>query len=229
MEPSPQHPVVTRESRERTIRLLCAHFTHDNLATEEFERRLELAYRAQERAELAALVSDLPALPGGATREGALTPAPVERGSLAAADEVSEQRVIVAVMGGAECRGQWTPARRNFVIAFMGGAELDFRSARLGPGTTEVTIFAMMGGVEITVPPGMAVESHGVAIMGGFAHTARAAADHDPEAPRLRINGFALMGGVEIDVRLPGESKRDSRHRLREEHRQLREERRRLR
>ena len=42
---------------------------------------------------------------------------------------------------------------------------------------------------------------------------------YDADAPRLRINGFVLMGGVEVYVRLPGETARDARHRQRDEER----------
>jgi predicted membrane protein len=52
----------------------------------------------------------------------------------------------------------------------MGGSELDFREAVMGPGVTELQIFAVCGGVEVVVPPGLNVESHGIAIMGGFEH-----------------------------------------------------------
>lgn len=38
-----------------------------------------------------------------------------------------------------------------------------------------------------------------------------------PGAPLLRVNGFALMSEVKVRVRLPGESERDARRRLREE------------
>ena len=45
----------------------------------------------------------------------------------------------------------------------------------------------------------------------------------DPDAPLLRIHGLTMMGGVDITMRLPGESERGARRRQRHE---LREERR---
>jgi hypothetical protein len=41
----------------------------------------------------------------------------------------------------------------------------------------------------------------------------------DSNAPILKVNGFALMGGVEITVRKSGESAGDARRRRREEKR----------
>ncbi|MBA3968803.1 MAG: hypothetical protein H0X52_01725, partial [Gemmatimonadetes bacterium] len=41
-------------------------------------------------------------------------------------------------------------------------------------------------------------------------------ASSDPSAPLLRVSGLAIMGGVDIQVRLSGESARDAKRRLRE-------------
>jgi hypothetical protein len=130
-------------------------------------------------------------------------------------------------MGGVERRGSWAPARRNVVIAIMGGAELDFRELDLPPGETEVYIFTMMGGVEIIVPPELVVDASGIAIMGGFAH---ASAPRDPaeNRPVLRVSGVCIMGGDDISVRRPGESPKDARLRRKEEQRLLRDAQRRL-
>jgi hypothetical protein len=131
---------------------------------------------------------------------------------------------VIAVLGGTGRKGRWSPARNNFVISVMGGAELDFREAILPPGVTEVQIYTVWGGVEIVVPPDLHVESHGFALMGGFEHAAEGAVAPGPGAPTLRITGFAVMGGVDISVRRPGETVRDARRRRRIE----RKERRRL-
>ena len=47
---------------------------------------------------------------------------------------IRDSRTFLAFMGGVERRGNWKPARRNVVIAIMGGAELDFREVDLPPG-----------------------------------------------------------------------------------------------
>jgi hypothetical protein len=94
---------------------------------------------------------------------------------------------------------------------------LDFREARLPPGETHVSVFILMGGVQIIVPPELAVETSGMAIMGGFEHLERAPAVADPERPVLRVTGFAMMGGVAVETRLAGESERDARRRRRKE------------
>ena len=105
---------------------------------------------------------------------------------------------IFAVMSGVSRKGDWDPPEHLHVFACMGGVELDFRDAVLLKGVTEVDAFAVMGGVKIIVPDDIDVETEGSGVMGGFETL-----DHrtgDPDAPLLRITGFALMGGVEIKL-----------------------------
>src|SRR4029078_4407525 len=87
----------------------------------------------------------------------------------------------------------------------------------------DIEVSAVMGGINIVVPPGLAVQMHGSAIMGGLADVNRAPGTPDPDAPLLRVHGLAMMGGVNIEMRLPGESERGARRRAR---RELRDERR---
>ena len=47
----------------------------------------------------------------------------------------------------------------------------------------------------------------------------------DPEAPLLRIRGFVIMGGVDVETGLPGESEKEARKRRRRERRQRRRQR----
>jgi hypothetical protein len=222
-DPRSSAPVPLEQARERTIADLCQHFAVDHLTDAELERRLDEANRVASIQELRTLVSDLPALRADGT------PAPAPGVAIARPENVSPQQTIVAIMGGAVRRGIWTPPRNLNVIAVMGGAELDFREAALAPGVTEITVFAVMGGVEITVPPGLSVEVNGMAVMGGFEHRAGSPPPTDPNAPVLRIGGFALMGGVEIRSLYPGEKPGEGRRREREERRQLRREIRRIR
>lgn len=211
--PTPK-PVPLEQTRERIVDQLCQQYAAENLTDELLEQRLTQAFAATSVVELNALVADLPT-------ESAEDASPSTSVALARPDTVPERQVVFAVMGGAERRGAWTPPRNLHVLAVMGGAELDFRDARFGPGVTEVTCFALMGGIEIIVPPGVQVETNGLALMGGFGHSGTARAPTDPDAPILRIGGLAIMGAVELDVRYPGERRGDARKRERLERAEL--------
>lgn len=214
-------------TRQVTIDALMEHFANDVMEIAEFERRLDAAHAATSSEDLKELLRDLPGSSNLPVASGT-SPLPTDTRdyTLTSAANVKDKGLVIAAMGGASRRGRWTPARKNFAVAVMGGAELDFREAILGPGVTEVQVYTMWGGVEIIVPPGLNVESHGIALMGGFDHHADGTTHPDPNAPTLRITGVALMAGVEIAVRHAGESARDARRRRRLE---KREQRRRLR
>ena len=222
---APTRPGQAR--RQEAIDAWCEAFARDEMELDEFERRVEAAHRTESSAELDRLLADLGPRPVPARRSGGSPAAAAPGDSRASArratalpGQVRERELIAGVMGGSMRRGRWTPARRVTAIGVMGGVELDFRDAVLAPGVTEVHAFAFWGGVQILVPPDVRVECSGLGVMGGFDHRDDVANEPDASAPVLRITGIALMGGVEVRVRYPGESGKDARRRVREDRRE---------
>ncbi|TVP76430.1 MAG: DUF1707 and DUF2154 domain-containing protein [Gemmatimonadales bacterium] len=226
--------------REQVVERLCDHYAADHLAMEEFERRITLVHRAATQDELRALLADLPSLQAGqgsasgasgtasSSRTGlepaGSTPAPAR----ARAGQVRDNQTELAIWSGRTRTGPWIPARTIRAVALMGGIELDFREALFPEGEIRLHVVAIMGGVDITVPPGVRVETGGIALLGGFDE----ALDPDQggfedDAPVLRITGAAFLGGVDITSRHPGESPREARRRrkrLGQERQKAREE-----
>jgi uncharacterized membrane protein len=222
----PTSLVALRLRREQTIARLCDHFARDHLEAEELEQLIDRAHAAVTLAELDGLLEGLPSLDAPASHPEEVAARPLAR------PQDRDHQVVIAVMGGAERRGAWTPARNLYVTAVMGGVLLDFRDAVLDPGVTEIFVLALMGGVEIVVPPGVFVESNGIGIMGGFGGSGASKYPTDGSAPVLRVSGLALMGGVEIKQRPPRQVIRgsgeehgsDRRHELRQQLREQRKE-----
>jgi hypothetical protein len=185
--------------RERVIQTLCAHFAHDNLNTQELELRFEHAYKAHTSAELRALVAGLPALP-----PEQLAPEPLYGVARTGQPEPDDKRHLV-LMSNVRKKGQWTPARTNYVTCVMGSATFDLREASILEGETHFDLRVVMGEVELIVPPGLRVEADGFALMGEFddAHSGDLA---PPHAPVIRVTGTVVMGAARIKTRLPGES-----------------------
>ncbi len=232
--PDRPSPPTLASLRERTIDALCQHFAEDRLSMGELERRLDRATTARTRSELADLVADLQTAPGAAvpvaegggnrpdvrkvegrggevvgreaeTRAGQPTPrhrTPIaDRDRAAAADSV-----VVAILAGSRKVGRWRPPPHMHAVAFWGGVELDLRDAILPDGRFEISAFAVMGGVDIIVPPGLPVETNGVALLGGFDQVGETVhADDGDDGPRLVVSGFALMGGVSVRLKEPKE------------------------
>jgi Domain of unknown function (DUF1707) len=211
--PKPGALVAVRDRREQVIAVLADSFAQDLFDVDEFERRIDLAHRATSLDELDRLVVDL-AAPATAT---ALVPAP----STLALSSWPERRTVRGILGGFDKKGSWTVPRHLKATCFWGGGRLDFREARFAPGVTELRITAIMSGIEILVPPWLAVECDATSILGGFEELNRGHGSPDPDRALLRITGFAVMGGVSIETRLPGESRRDARKRIKKERKQL--------
>jgi len=183
---------VSPAARERAVQDLADHFAQDRLTMHEYERRVELAYRAASADALRDLTKDL--APSPPVR---VTQAPVASTAGASVPARSSRaKNFFALMSGVVRRGNWTVPSRIRAFAWMGGIGLDLREAELSGPVTDIYVFAMMGGVEIIVPPDVRLESDGFAIMGGFEDQLKEPASRDPDAPLIRVHGFAFMGGV---------------------------------
>jgi hypothetical protein len=211
MAQSQSVPVPLERTRQQIILELCQHYSVDNLSDEGLEQRLDRAHAAASVEELRALVADLPVAQQDTAYTTTTAPLPATGGYN------PEHQLIIGVMSGTERRGAWSPALSTHVVAIMGGVELDLREARFAPGVTEITVFAVMGGVELIVPPGVHIDMNGFAFMGGFGQRYQSDVPPPPGAPILRIGGFALMGGVDISILYPGERPRDARRRIKVE------------
>lgn len=113
----------------------------------------------------------------------------------AAAPSLRGDGVEVAFWSGIERRISDANFRGADLTAIMGGIELDLRGAGTAGGQAVIDVFALMGGIEITVPPDWQVVSRIRPILGGVEDhsTGTQGAQH-----RLILRGFAVMGGVEI-------------------------------
>ncbi|MEW2415103.1 DUF1707 domain-containing protein [Streptomyces sp. NPDC046866] len=202
--------------RERVVERLRDAVAEGRLDMEEFEERLDAAYRSRTYAELEPLTRDLPAQgsapgAGAGPAAGGVPAAAAPDGSWASrignSAYPASSATAVAVMSGFQRKGAWTvPARFN-AVAFWGGGELDLREANFAEREVVINCVAIMGGVQITVPPGVEVDVRGIGVMGAFDHDHRRGAPVAPGAPRVVVTGFAFWGGVGVVVKEPRGSK----------------------
>ncbi|MFG2618221.1 DUF1707 domain-containing protein [Streptomyces sp. NPDC048507] len=192
--------------RERVVERLRDAVAEGRLDMDEFGERLEAAYKSRTYAELEPLTRDLPAVPGEAPLgAAAATPAgtaPAEGAWSGRIGGSGTSATAVAVMSGFQRKGRWTvPARFN-AVAFWGGGDLDLREADFSQREVVITCVAIMGGIQITVPPGVEVDVRGIGVMGAFDQSGTQIAPQ-PGAPRVVVNGLAFWGGVEVRTKAP--------------------------
>jgi hypothetical protein len=180
---------VSDSDREHAADVLREAAGQGRINLDELDERLELAYAAKTYADLAAVTSDLPR--PGQVLSPAGQPAPVGR-----IGGTPRAKVSLAIMSGARRAGRWVVPRKYVSVAVMGGVELDLREAQFSEPVVTLHAYAVMGGIQITVPEDVDVDVSGLALMGGFDHNA--SGPGVPGAPQIRVLGFALMGGVEV-------------------------------
>lgn len=186
--------------RERVAEILREAVAEGRLEMEEFEQRLDTAYKARTHGELEPLVRDLPAVGSASSAPAAVQP---RSGSAARWSERIGRPATstggFAFWGGFRRRGNWTVGRVFTAFAMWGGGDIDLREANFESRETVIRCFTIMGGLHVTVPPDLNVEVRGIGIMGGFGEDAKDESAPAPDAPRVRVTGFALMGGVGVE------------------------------
>jgi LiaF transmembrane domain/Cell wall-active antibiotics response LiaF, C-terminal len=101
----------------------------------------------------------------------------------------------VAILGGVVRGSNSRTFRGGDLTAILGGCEIDLRQAAIN-GDAVIEVFALWGGIEIRVPEGWSVSTRVGALLGGVEDKTRA--PQGASTHRLTLNGFAIMGGVEI-------------------------------
>jgi hypothetical protein len=200
------HPskIAVRDARRSTIERLTTAFVADELSLEEFEQRVDRAYHCRTVDDLGALTSDLsaavavvddsprPIVPARSdpSLETQLEPYDAHRNAPGAR--------TIAVLGNTERRGRFQIDGEHAVLSVLGNVELDLRDVELPPGVTTLHVRAVLGNVEITVPPSLIVDCEGSGVLGSFSALNHVPEERAPEEPVLRIAGSAVLGNVEV-------------------------------
>jgi hypothetical protein len=166
--------------RDATVARLRDAAGEGRLSLEELAERVEAADGALTRADLASLVSDLPA----------------ESTSAAPA---AQTRRLYGILGGDTLSGRVRFGPEARVINVMGGADLDLTDAVLADGEVTIRVFSIWGGSNIHVPDGVHVEHHGVGILGwDKVEPPAEGREPPPGAPVVRVRSVSIMGGTDI-------------------------------
>lgn len=201
---------VSDAEREHAAGVLRRAAGDGRITFEELDDRLAAAYAARTYGDLAAVTEDLP-------EAGPQPPAPPVTAPMppvaAGGARFPESRIggtpgsaiSVAVMSEAHRSGGWVVPPSYTAVAIMGAVSLDLREAQFSGHEMTIQTFALMGGIDIIVDEEITVDVSGFAFMGGFDH--RATGPGLPGAPRLKVVGFALMGGVNVQRRPPRKKK----------------------
>jgi Domain of unknown function (DUF1707) len=187
-------PAVRASDRERdaVLQRVQEAFAEGRLDDAEFDERMRTALVARTRADLDALLADLPAAEPAA-QQAVGVPATAGR---------RPGRLAVALKSSVRRAGRWRVPERYTTVVYKGGGWLDLRAAELSGPVTAFLAVAYKSKVTILVPPGVRVEMTGFGVTQGDA-------DDDPgyrlplDAPVIQVRGIAYKGTIEISTRPP--------------------------
>ncbi len=118
----------------------------------------------------------------------------------------------IAFLGGVErTKGNWKLEDGNY-WAFMGGVDLDLRRAEMEEKEYLLSCTAVMGGIDIIVPPNLTVICDGTAILGGVEFLGEGSGGivgsssasqkaGEPGGTVVKIYGRVFMGGIEVQAK----------------------------
>lgn len=190
-QPEPAQLRISDADRNRVAEMLREAAGEGRLDLDELDQRLEATYAAKTYGDLVPITLDLPAHPSTAAH------APVvRRETLPAA---ATYRSSVALMSETRRQGPWLVPEHSSAFSFMGSVVLDLREATFETPEVTITATAVMAGVEVIVDAQTQVVVDGFALMGEFTE-AKSKVPHEvaPDAPVVRVKGFALMGSVSV-------------------------------
>ncbi len=168
--------------RIQTAQLLAYAAEQGRLHLKDYEDRLTRAYAATTYEELDQLRADLPGAAVNPRRGGKPNPAP--------------STLLLALVSGFERRGRWNVPKKLTTFTFCGSGVLDLRYADFTSTEVDIHAVSIMGVQNILLPPEVNVEIRGRGVMGGFDH--EVVGHGTPGAPKVKIHGFSLWGGVGI-------------------------------
>ncbi|HEY7070275.1 MAG TPA: adenylate/guanylate cyclase domain-containing protein, partial [Acidimicrobiales bacterium] len=168
--------------------LLRTHTGAGRLDLDEFSDLAGEVFAARTRRELEKVLEGLP--PGVEAAEPVVPPVPaVPEGSR------PPRKLLIAIMNGSNTRGRWRAPAHITAFAFWGSVKVDLRSAAFDTPVIDIYAWAIMGGVDVVVPAGVAVELDGMVVMGGSGDRTRPGPVL-PGTPLVRVHARGLWGGV---------------------------------
>jgi uncharacterized protein DUF1707 len=158
------------------------------LSPEELDERLELALTARTYAELAALLTDLPAT-GSATSPAVLSAA-------AAAPAPKDVIRLHYTSGNTERRGRWVVPVRMDLKVTSGNITLDFTEAVITRPTLHIDAEVRSGNIRLITKPGIVVNADDMSVRSGNVKVRAPWGTDVPVLLRIDVAGSCGSGNI---------------------------------
>lgn len=105
---------------------------------------------------------------------------------------------IVNIFGGGERRCMSQNFQGGKITCVFGGGDVDLTRARMAPGTHELEISCVFGGVSLIVPPDWNVMIDVTPVLGGFSDERKIAGATVDMSRTLILRGAVVFGGGDV-------------------------------
>lgn len=189
------HLRVSDADRGQAIRLLDAALADGRLTADDHAQRRTDAQAAVTFDDIVPITRDLVATADVVAAQRSQELLPRESAPVPAATGANLSPMWqVGILSGITRKGAWQVPSKVNAIAFWGGVTLDLTEAVWSSDTIELNVLALMGGIEVVVPPDVEVRDQCVAFLGGVEVSSKAATGRR----QLVVKGLASLGGVTV-------------------------------
>jgi hypothetical protein len=179
-QPADAHLRASDDERDHAAARLGDALATGRLSVEEHSERLEAAYAARTRGELAPLTADLPA-----PTPGAHLASPADNGP------------VQATFSKVRRSGQWPVPPHSTARALFGAVVIDLRQAVFTRREVVIDAGSLFGKVEIVVPDDAEVYDMGTALFGKRSQLG-GRDEKSGEGPVVRVTGRSVFGHVRV-------------------------------
>ncbi len=180
--------------REQVIDTLIVNYSHGEISSVAFERRLDDAMNAKENQVLMDLIADLPRTSDKqyhANKDAHL-------GVNYSSEPLAEDK-IVTVLSANEQKGAWRVPKTLKVTNIMSSSKLDFTNAVFTSQEVHLKIMCIMGDEAIYVPENVNVVFRTFNVLGNTESKLPSLATK--QAPTIYIEGWVILGNIEAGLK----------------------------
>lgn len=106
---------------------------------------------------------------------------------------------VFSILGGGEFNSRSPHLAGGHITCILGGANIDVSEADMQGDNMEIEVLSLMGGADIKVPANWQVNIKAIPLLGGVSNRTTCLAEQ-MQLPKktLVINGYAIMGGIDV-------------------------------
>ncbi len=174
--------------RDKIIRRLETAYADNKLELDEYEKRLELAYRAEYIEDLEKIVHDFPGLQQSTSRE---------------IDTDIDKDTKITIFGDQHLSAEDFNNKKVQSLSILGDVNIDIRRFRNYEEPIRIKISSFIGDTRIIIPRGMKVRNHLKSLLGDYKivrNDEESSQDVGFEECRSTciLEGFSLLGDISI-------------------------------